>query len=122
MQDLIAYLDWITLEEDLKPKAQAGNIPHVSIKSSLRSLVPMFMGRLRPGGPELQDAIRHSDFAAIRIFGHNLKGNGTNFGFPLLSELGDRLESAALRNELGPMETLVYELRKYLDSVVIEYE
>ena len=122
VQDLIAYLDRITLEGDLKPKAQLGNIPHVSIKSSLRSLVPMFIERLRTGGSELQDAIKHSDFPAIRIFGHNLKGNGTNFGFPLLSELGDRLESAALRNELGPMEALVYELRKYLDSVVIEYE
>ncbi len=122
VQDLIAYLDWITLEEDLKPKAQAGNVPHVSVKTSLRSLVPMFIERLRTSGPELQDAIKHSDFPAIRIFGHNLKGNGANFGFPWLSELGDRLESAALRNELGPMEALVYELRQYLDSVVIEYE
>jgi len=120
--DLIAYLDQITLEEDLQPKAPFGSIPRVSIKNSLRSLAPMFIERLRTSSPVLQDAIKHSDFPAIRVFGHNLKGNGANFGFPVLSELGDRLESAALRNELGPMEAIVGELRQYLDFVVIEYE
>ena len=120
--DLIAYLDQITVEEDLQPKAPFGSIPRVSIKKSLRSLAPMFIERLRTSSPVLQDAIKHSDFPAIRVFGHNLKGNGANFGFPVLSELGDRLESAALRNELGPMEAIVGELRHYLDSVVIEYE
>ena len=122
VHDLIAYLDHIALEDNLKPKAEPGNVPRVSIKNSLRSLVTMFIERLRAGAPGLQDAIKHSDFPTIRIFGHNLKGNGANFGFPLLSELGDRLESAALRNELGPMEVLVDELQQYLDTVVIEYQ
>ena len=122
VHDLIAYLDQITLEEDLKPKVQPGNVPRVSLKNSMRSLVTMFIERLRAGAPGLQDAIKHADFPAIRIFGHNLKGNGANFGFPVLSQLGDRLESAALSNELGPMEALLGELRQYLDSVVIEYQ
>jgi len=30
--------------------------------------------RLLAGAPGLQDAIRHSDFPAVRFFGHNLKG------------------------------------------------
>ena len=113
VNDLIACLDH-------KPKAEPGDISRVGITNSLRSLVTLFIQRLRAAAPGLQDAIKHSDFATIRIFGHNLKGNGANFGFPLLSELGDRLESAALRNELGPMEALADELRQYLDTVVIE--
>jgi signal transduction histidine kinase/CheY-like chemotaxis protein len=121
-QDLMAYLDRTTVEDGLEPQVHSGYPSHVSIKSSLRSLVPMFIDRLRASGPGLQDAIKHSDFPAIRVFGHNLKGNGANFGFPVLSEFGDRMESAALRNDLRPMEALVGELWQYLDSVVIEYE
>jgi hypothetical protein len=82
----------------------------------------MFIERLRAGAPGLHETIKHSDFPAIRIFGHNLKGDGANFGFPVLSELGDRLESAALRNELGAIEAVAGELWRYLDSVTIEYE
>lgn len=110
------------IEDDLESRATSGNIRPVSVKNSLRSMVSTFIERLRTSSPVLQDAIKHSDFSAIRMFGHNLKGNGASFGFPALADLGDRLESAALRNDLGPMERLVGELRRYLDSVVIEYE
>jgi len=37
--------------------------------------------RLLAGAPGLQDAIRHSDFPAVRFFGHNSKGNVAKFGF-----------------------------------------
>jgi len=121
-RDLFVCLDQITLEEDLKPRAQSGNAPRVSIKNSLRSLATMFVERLRTGEPGLQDAINNSDFPAIRDFGHNLKGNGANFGFPVLSELGESLESAALQEDSGSIEVLVGELRRYLKAVVIEYE
>jgi len=122
VQDLLAYLDQDAPAKNPEPEASSKNGPRLKLKSSLRSLAPEFIDRLRASDNSLRDAIRQSDFSALRIFGHNLKGNGANFGFPVLSELGDRMESAALRNELGPMEALIGELRQYLDSVVIEYE
>ena len=122
IHQLFEYLDLLAQEQEAMQETVTVKDPHVSVKSSLRLLVPEFIARLRTGSVGLKDAIQNSDFPAVRAFGHNLKGNGANFGFPILSELGDRLEAAAMRNESETMSAIMDELRRYLDSVVIEYE
>lgn len=119
---LFEYLDLLAQEQEAMQETVTVKAPHVSVKSSLRLLVPEFIARLRTGSVGLKDAIQNSDFPAVRVFGHNLKGNGASFGFPILSELGDRLESAAMRNESETISAIMDELRRYLDSVIIEYE
>jgi CheY-like chemotaxis protein len=58
----------------------------------------------------LQTALAASDHQEIRRIGHNLKGVGTSFGFPELSELGARLENAARVGDEPLMHQLVAEL------------
>ena len=122
IHQLFEYLDLLAQEQEAMQETVTVKDPHVCVKSSLRLLVPEFIARLRTGSVGLKDAIQNSDFPAVRAFGHNLKGNGANFGFPILSELGDRLEAAAMRSESETISAIMDELRRYLDSVVIEYE
>lgn len=122
IHQLFEYLDLLAQEQEAMQETVTVKAPHVSVKSSLRLLVPEFIARLRTGSVGLKDAIQNSDSPAVRVFGHNLKGNGASFGFPILSELGDRLESAAMRNESETISAIMDELRRYLDSVIIEYE
>jgi signal transduction histidine kinase/DNA-binding response OmpR family regulator len=119
---LFEYLDLLAHEQEAMQETVTVNAPHVRVTSSLRSLVPEFIASLRTGSVGLKDAIQNSDFSAVRVFGHDLKGNGANYRFPILTELGDRLESAAMRNESETVSAIIDELRRYLDSVVIEYE
>ena len=122
IHQLFEYLDLLAQEQEAMQETVTVKDPHVCVKSSLRLLVPEFIARLHTGSVGLKDAIQNSDFPAVRAFGHNLKGNGANFGFPILSELGDRLEAAAMRSESETISAIMDELRRYLDSVVIEYE
>ena len=122
VRDLNGYLDEVDREECSEPNIPSGSLPHISVKQSLRPLVEMFLERLRASDRELRSAIHNSDFAAVRIFGHNLKGNGANFGFQALSDLGDRLEVAALDNDLETIKRHLEKLRRHLDSLVVDYD
>jgi hypothetical protein len=39
------------------------------------------------------------NYADIEMIGHNMKGNGSTFGFPELSELGESLEIGARQKD-----------------------
>jgi HPt (histidine-containing phosphotransfer) domain-containing protein len=43
----------------------------------------------------MQETLDRADFDRLRTLGHNMKGSATGYGFPVLSEIGASLESAA---------------------------
>ena len=55
-------------------------------------------------------ALRRGDFEFLLTLGHNLRGNGVSYGFPRLSVLGRRIESAALARQEADMEELLVQL------------
>jgi hypothetical protein len=50
-----------------------------------------------------------------------MKGTGTGYGFPKLTELGGELEHAAMTSDRKRGEELVTEIEGYIDCVVLEY-
>jgi hypothetical protein len=59
----------------------------------------------------LQALLAKRDFAGIRNIGHNLKGTGTPYGFPRLTEIGramqdssDAADTESLRDSIGDLE------------------
>lgn len=62
-------------------------------------------------------AVTAGDHAALRVFGHNLRGMGATYGMDEVSRIGRQLEVAAASGEPGPLEALLDELEAWLRRV-----
>lgn len=60
----------------------------------------------------LREAFEKDDFDSVKSIGHRLKGNGTSFGFPSLSQLGSELEICAVARDQVKGLLLVDDLEK----------
>ena len=54
-----------------------------------------------------RESLKTSDYALIQNLGHNLKGNGSSFGFPELSQLGAQIEASAKATNFEETKKLV---------------
>jgi HPt (histidine-containing phosphotransfer) domain-containing protein len=61
-----------------------------------------------------RECLERRDFETIQTIGHNLKGNGSSFGFPELSALGEKIESSARELNDGETELLVDRLEEWV--------
>jgi HPt (histidine-containing phosphotransfer) domain-containing protein len=62
-------------------------------------------------------ALKELDFTKVADLGHQMKGNGTNFGFPLISEIGADLETAAKQNDSETISDRLNKLQDFLKTV-----
>jgi len=58
----------------------------------------------------------------IRMMAHRMKGTGTGYGLPALTELGGAIEQAARNGDVAVLETRLNEFARYLNSVELEYK
>ncbi|MGH7284466.1 MAG: Hpt domain-containing protein [Polyangiaceae bacterium] len=84
---------------------------------ALAELLPGFLQRRQDDVRVLREALAVSDFARVSEVGHKIRGNGATFGFPEITEIGERLEFAAkkhedehARREVDRLEKLIGEL------------
>lgn len=84
---------------------------------SWASLVGRYLENARRKAAEIAAAIESEDFDAIRSAGHNMKGTGTAYGFPRLTELGARIEQAARQRDGNALRGAASDLMTYLDQV-----
>ena len=63
-----------------------------------------------------------SDFDAIRIIGHNMKGSGSGYGLDAITDIGDRLEQTAIQGAWDEIRILTAKLSHYLGALQLEYE
>jgi len=54
-----------------------------------------------------RESLQKRDFETIQTIGHNLKGNGTSFGFPELSQIGEKMEISAREKNQSQTALLV---------------
>jgi HPt (histidine-containing phosphotransfer) domain-containing protein len=88
-----------------------------TVDAEIRALVPNYLRRRRDEVEKLKSLLRDGDYTGIKEIGHNLKGTGFGFGFQVLSDLGEKLESAArmkvsddTREIIAQLETVVHGL------------
>lgn len=63
-----------------------------------------------------QDALKKSDFFVLEKIGHQMKGNGVSFGFPELSDLGEKIEMMAQEKKSKELEKLWTEFAAWIKS------
>ncbi len=70
-------------------------------------------------GEDLQTckgALEQGDYETIRKVAHRLKGNGTTFGYPEITELGERMEDAARATNLAETRASLETLAKWIEA------
>lgn len=62
--------------------------------SDLAPLVEMYIDELPPRIAALESAVNGNDPQTVRKLAHQLRGSGTSYGFPLITDLAGQLEEA----------------------------
>jgi HPt (histidine-containing phosphotransfer) domain-containing protein len=94
----------------------AGTI-QIEIPEGFEELTPGYLAARRNELAELTHLLADSDFERLRILGHNVKGNGTSYGLPDLTRIGDLLEGSATRADGETLGANLSELSDYLAKV-----
>ena len=76
-----------------------------------------YLDDLRSKAPEILTAAQTGDYPPVRSFGHNLKGNGTSYGFQRISELGTDIEKAAMNQDQDILLDRLPKLIEFLDEI-----
>lgn len=61
-------------------------------------------------------SLESGDYKKIELLAHQMKGNGTSFGFPQITELGGTLEAAAREQNGVVVKESLQELKLVLES------
>jgi HPt (histidine-containing phosphotransfer) domain-containing protein len=83
----------------------------------VRPLVPDYLKNRANDVQRLKDALAAKDFPVLRKIGHNMRGSAGAYGLPPLSEIGGRIEDAALAQDAGAIAAALEDMRQFLDVV-----
>lgn len=83
----------------------------------LLPLIPKYLDNRRQDLVRLADAVAARDLKALRKLGHDMSGSGGAYGIPPVSEIGKRIEDAALAGDTAAIAQAIEELRAFLDTV-----
>jgi hypothetical protein len=89
----------------------------VNVDPDLADLIPGFLNNRTKDVETIRTLLGKGDFEAIRLLGHSMKGAGGGYGFDRITELGDVIESAAIKGDAATIGAINDELADYLARV-----
>ena len=89
----------------------------IVIPEGLEELVPDYLATRRAEVPVLMGLLATGDYDGLVFLGHNMKGNGSSYGFPELTRIGREIESDAKRQDKIALAVNVAQLGDYLARV-----
>ena len=81
-------------------------------------VIVRYLERRKNEVAQCEVALKNLDFDPLMRMGHQLKGNGTTFGFPELSDMGSRLEVAALSKDKKETETALGAISDWINKKI----
>lgn len=93
----------------------------VSIDSDLEELVPGFLENRRKDSTALCSAAQTRDLNTVRLLGHRMKGDGGGYGFQQISQIGEALEEAAMKEDWKMIVEQTEALTAFLARVDVVY-
>jgi Hpt domain len=94
----------------------------VIIDEDLKEIIPGYMKHRAEDLKEIPVLLKKNDFTALKTIGHKLKGSGGGYGFVFFTDLGGRMEEAALKPDAGLIEAQLKEFTDFMETVEIVYE
>ena len=84
-----------------------------------RELVAQFLDSCREDLLRLETALAASDYDCARRLGHQMKGNGSPYGFPDVTLIGSGIEQASANRSTVGLASQIQLLEAYLNLVEI---
>jgi HPt (histidine-containing phosphotransfer) domain-containing protein len=94
----------------------------VQVDPDLNELIPGFLANKHDDARKIVAAADLSDYEDLKKIGHRIKGEGGSYGFDGISEIGVRLEHAAIEKNLDDARQCATELSTYLAEVEIVFD
>jgi hypothetical protein len=94
----------------------------VYINPEIEELIPDYLTALQVNIEKIRFALKHDDYPTILRIGHNLRGEGGSYGFDLITEIGEIIESAAEERNAAEIYVQMCGLSSYLEKVEIVYK
>jgi HPt (histidine-containing phosphotransfer) domain-containing protein len=109
-------------EPEPEPEADVDvGVVVVRVDAELEPLIPRFLEKRRAEVEVLRRAADDGDLATLRALGHALKGTAGGYGFDHLTDLGARLERAAVAGSVAEARDAVAEIQAYLPRVRVVF-
>jgi CheY-like chemotaxis protein len=93
----------------------------VAIEPGMEDVVPAYLAKRRADIALYRDALAASDFESIKKLAHKMKGTGSGYGFPALTDFGAALEKSAIACDALRLAESLAELAVYLESIELQY-
>jgi signal transduction histidine kinase/CheY-like chemotaxis protein/HPt (histidine-containing phosphotransfer) domain-containing protein len=93
----------------------------VQVEEGLEDLAPGYLEKRRAEVAVYRTALAAGDFDSIRQIAHKMKGTGSGYGFPRLTELGGALEKAAMESDAAGVAQNIDQFAIYAERVRLEY-
>jgi HPt (histidine-containing phosphotransfer) domain-containing protein len=93
----------------------------VVVDSDLRALVPQFLTNKRADIAHTIAALERGDYDTAARVGHQLKGEGSAFGFDQVTAMGAELELAAASADRSVALRWAKSLAEFLDQVEVRF-
>jgi HPt (histidine-containing phosphotransfer) domain-containing protein len=94
----------------------------VTVAKDLEDLIPVFIKNRSKELESLRVALAAADFEQLRQIGHRMKGVGTSYGFPQVSDMGKGIEDGARSGDRASLDACVRRYADFLAKVQITYE
>jgi CheY-like chemotaxis protein/HPt (histidine-containing phosphotransfer) domain-containing protein len=99
------------------PPAPAAEPISIEIPPGMEDLIPGYLANRRKEVTDMNELLEANDFTRLVMLSHNLKGTGTEYGFPELAQFGAALEQSARKADCGSLSSQITDLGNYLDRV-----
>jgi signal transduction histidine kinase/DNA-binding response OmpR family regulator len=111
----------------LKPAApmpaDKGAAPRIRVvvEPDMRDVVPGYLEKRKTELSNFYAALAAGNLASIQAMAHKMKGTGAGYGFPFLTEIGGKMEVAALQGHTDELRARIDELASWLGNLDVEY-
>jgi HPt (histidine-containing phosphotransfer) domain-containing protein len=87
----------------------------------LEHILPRYLARRREEIASFRVGLDAGDYRAVRLIGHGLKGSGGSYGLSALTDIGARIEAAAVAADAAALESLLAEYADYVERLQVVY-
>ena len=91
------------------------------VPMELKDLIPEYIESRKEEVIEFENLIDQKQFLKLQKSAHKLRGSAGSYGFALLSEYGEEIESGAMENDERKIRMAILKIRVYLRNLRITY-
>ena len=103
-----------------RPPGSTADMTKVDIADPFaRQLMARYLSHRQEDLSNMRAALDSGDFEQIKITGHNMHGSGSAYGLDRISELGQDIETAAIKRDTTAVSGLINALENFVRTLSI---